>query len=101
MLAVHISRKNLKQLTGSLLLITIIASMASIIPLASTDIPVGNNVSWQSQEETIQNNYNWTNQGRQFGPYPSFALILPNGTEITNDNYIPLGQTFTVRIDIQ
>jgi hypothetical protein len=101
MFAPHISKEKTKQLTGSLLALTIMFSMALLVPLASSDTSVGNNVSWQSQDETTQNNWDWTNQGWQFGPYPTFSIILQNGTELTNDNYIPLGQTFTVKIDIQ
>ena len=101
MVSPYLSREKTKHLIGSFLLVTIIFSMALLTPLASSETPEGNNVSWQSQEETTQNNWNWTNQGWQFGPYPTFAIILQNGTEVTNDNYIPLGQIFTVKIDIQ
>ena len=84
-----------------MLILAIVLSMSGLIVPIAADIPQGNNVSWQSQDQTTQTSYDWTNQGWQFGPYPSFSIILPNGTEITNDNYIPLNQPFTVRIDVQ
>jgi hypothetical protein len=96
-----ISYKKINHLTGSLLLITMVCSMVMSLPLAASDVPQGNNVSWQSQNDTTQNSWNWTNQGWQFGPYPTFSLILANGTIVTDDNYIPIGQVFTAQIDIQ
>ena len=101
MLARPISKINTKRLIATFLILAIVLSMSGLIVPIAADISQGNNVSWQSQDQTTQNSYDWTNQGWQFGPYPSFSIILPNGTEITNDNYIPLNQPFTVRIDVQ
>jgi len=101
MLVCPISKLNTKRFFATMLILAIVLSMSGLIVPISADIPQGNNVSWQSQDQTTQNSYDWTNQGWQFGPYPSFSIILPNGTEITNDNYIPLNQPFTVRIDVQ
>ncbi len=101
MLARPISKLNTKRLIATFLILAIVLSMSGLIVPIAADISQGNNVSWQSQDQTTQNSYDWTNQGWQFGPYPSFSIILPNGTEITNDNYIPLNQPFTVRIDVQ
>ena len=96
-----VSKLNTKRLVATLLILAIVFSMSSFVTPISADIPQGNNVSWQSNEQTTQTSWDWTNQGWQFGPFPSFAIILPNGTEITNDNYVPLNSPFTVRIDIQ
>ena len=101
MLTHHFSKLDTKRVIASLLILVIVLSMSGIILPVTAEEPQGNNVSWQSQEQTTQNSYDWTNQGWQFGPYPSFSIIFPNGTEVTNDNYIPLNQPFTVRIDIQ
>jgi hypothetical protein len=75
--------------------------MAIFVPPAASDVTQGNNVSWQSQDETTQNSWDWTNQGWQFGPFPTFTVILDNGTEVTDDNYIPINQQFIARMDIQ
>jgi hypothetical protein len=101
MLVCPISKLNTKRFFATMLILAIVLSMSGLIVPIAADIPQGNNVSWQSQDQTTQTSYDWTNQGWQFGPYPSFSIILPNGTEITNDNYIPLNQPFTVRIDVQ
>jgi hypothetical protein len=45
--------------------------------------------------------WSWTNQAWEFGPYPNFAIFLQNGTEVTDFNFIPLGEPFTVVINIQ
>ncbi len=107
MLPIRFSKKRSKTIISSLLAITIIFSMAFLTPIKAADtnppqnLPQGNNVSWQSQQNSTQDSWNWTSQGWEFGPYPTFALLLQNGTEVTDPNYIPLGQPFTVRIDIQ
>ena len=98
----HISKLIAKQLASIFLLSSIIFSMAFLLPSVSGDMPLGNNVSWQSQEETTQNDWHWTNQGWAFGPFPTFSIILANGTKVEDaNNYIPLDQLFTVQIDIQ
>ncbi len=99
--APQISKINVRRLTSEFLLMIIIFSMILFVPPATSDSPQGNNVSWESQDDTTQNSWDWTNQGWQFGPFPTFTVILENGTEITNDNYVPLDQQFTVRMDIQ
>ncbi len=33
--------------------------------------------------------------------YSNFHYFQQNGTEVTDSNYVPLGQPFTVRIDVQ
>ncbi len=96
----YVSRKKKYSVLASLLIVITILSMA-YLPLIASDVPQGNNVSWQSQTDTTQTNYNWTNQGWQFGPYPSFTIIMSNGSVVTNENYLPLDQQFTVQIDIQ
>ncbi len=96
-----VSKLNTKRFVATLLILAIVLSMSGFVLPISADVAQGNNVSWQSKEQTTQTSWDWTNQGWQFGPYPTYAIILPNGTEITNDNYVPLNTPFTVRIDIQ
>ena len=56
--------------------------MASLTPTKAVDPiqqqnrPQGNNVSWQSQQNTTQDSWNWTSQGWQFGPIPTFTIFL-------------------------
>ena len=100
-------RKTRKSIASGLLVLAIVLSMAFFAPIKASEanppqnLPQGNNVSWQSQQNTTQDSWNWTSQGWEFGPYPSFALLLQNGTEVADSNYIPLGEAFTVRIDVQ
>jgi hypothetical protein len=92
---------------STFLVLSIIFSMAFLTPTKAVDPiqqqnePQGNNVSWQSQQNTTQDSWNWTSQGWEFGPSPTFTILQQNGTEVTDTNYIPLGQVFTVRIDVQ
>ncbi len=61
----------------------------------------GTYVSWHSQQNTTSEEWSWTNQAWEFGPYPNFAIFLENGTEVTNSNFIPLGEPFKVVIIVQ
>jgi hypothetical protein len=61
----------------------------------------GTYLSWSKQQNTTQETWSWTSQAWEFGPYPNFAVYLQNGTEITDDNYVPLGTPFVVVINIQ
>src|SRR3990170_5610209 len=61
----------------------------------------GTYTSWTNQQNTTQESWNWTNMAWEFGPYPNFAILLQNGTEVTNANFVPLGQPFRVVINIQ
>jgi hypothetical protein len=104
---ISISKKKTKNLISSLLILSIFFSLVILGPTKAAD-PIqqpnqaeGNNVSWQSQQNTTQESWNWTSQGWQFGPIPTFIIILQNGSVVTDTNYIPLGQTFTTQIDVQ
>ena len=61
----------------------------------------GTYTSWTNQQNTTQESWNWTNMAWEFGPYPNFAILLQNGTEVTDANFVPLGQPFRVVINIQ
>ena len=93
-----------KKIISILILITFLTSIVFIAPtradITQNQLPQGNNVSWQNEQNSTQDNWNWTNQGWQFGPYPSFKVFFQNGTEITDSNYLPLSQSFTVEISI-
>ena len=101
MFSIHLSRKKATRTITANLLLILVFSMAFSLPLAASDTTPGNNISWQTQETTTNSSWNWTNQGWPFGPYPTFAVVLQNGTELTDNNYIPIGQPFTIRMDIQ
>ena len=107
MIAISFNKKKTKNLISSLLVLSIIFSMAFLTPIKAFDPlqqqnePQGNNVSWQSQQNSTQDSWDWTSQGWQFGPIPTFTIFLQNGTVVTDTNYIPLGQTFTTLIDVQ
>jgi len=61
----------------------------------------GTYIFWDKQQNTTQETWNWTNQAWEFGPYPNFAIYLQNGSEVTDDNCIPLDEPFKVVINIQ
>ncbi|HKZ94218.1 MAG TPA: hypothetical protein VJ249_06540 [Candidatus Bathyarchaeia archaeon] len=61
----------------------------------------GTYISWDKQENTTQENWNWRNQAWEFGPYPTFHIYLSNGTEITDANFIPVGATFKAVVYVQ
>ncbi len=61
----------------------------------------GTYTSWSQQQNTTLDSWNWTNQAWEFGPYPNYAVYLENGTEVTNDNFIPLAVPFKIVMNIQ
>jgi len=61
----------------------------------------GTMISWSKQQNTTQENWSWTNQAWEFGPYPRFAIYLQNGTEVTDANCISLGEPFKIVIIVQ
>jgi len=58
-------------------------------------------IAWSKQQNTTQENWSWMNQAWEFGPYPRFAIYLQNGTEVTDTNYIPLGEPFKAVITVK
>lgn len=61
----------------------------------------GNQVSWERQENTTTDTWDSSSQAWEFGPYPSFSIFLQNGTEVTDANYVPLGEPFLIVISVQ
>ncbi len=61
----------------------------------------GTMIFWDEQHNTTQDSWGWSSQAWEFGPYPSFAIYLMNGTEVTNANFIPLGEPFITVITVQ
>jgi len=61
----------------------------------------GTLIRWDKQQEMFGESWSWVNQAWEFGPYPTFKIYLQNGTEVTDTNYIPLGENFTVVIDVK
>jgi len=61
----------------------------------------GTYISWQKEENTTKENWNWRNQAWEFGPYPTFRIYLQNGTEVTDTNFIPLNTLFKTVIYVQ
>jgi hypothetical protein len=97
-----------------MLILTIILSMSILNPVKAQELPPptqnpppnqnqfnGTFVSWSSQQNTTQDTWNWTNQAWEFGPYPNYAIYLQNGTEVSDVNFVPLGEPFRVVINIQ
>ena len=63
--------------------------MEDIPPFETWD---GTYLLWDVSSESEQESWEWLNQAWEFGPYPSFKVLLWNGTEVTDDNFIPLGE---------
>jgi len=98
-------------------LILILFSSTLIIPISAQEEPPeepseeapwwkeegfnGTLIHWDKQQETFDDSWSWVNQAWEFGPYPSFRIYLQNGTEVNDTNCIPLGELFTVVIDVK
>lgn len=108
--------KPYKRTAKSLFLLTLILLSASWInPLPAQEPPKepppkepprfedmqfnGTFIKWNKEENTTTEQWAWQSQAWEFGPYPSFAIYLQNGTEVTDANYVPLGEPFKVAID--
>jgi hypothetical protein len=61
----------------------------------------GTFIRWDKQRESFWESWSWLSQAWEFGPYPTFRIYLQNGTEVTDANYIPLGESFKVVIDVK
>ncbi len=61
----------------------------------------GTFIGWKTEEDTTTEQWTWQSQAWEFGPYPTFAIYLQNGTEVTDTNYVPLGEPFKVVIDVK
>jgi hypothetical protein len=61
----------------------------------------GTFIAWNKEEDTVTEQWTWQSQAWEFGPFPTFAVYLLNGTEVTDTNYIPLGEPFKVVIDVK
>lgn len=67
----------------------------------TVDQSEGNLVSWEHQQNSTGDTWTSSNQAWEFGPYPSFSIFLQNGTEVTDVNFVPLGETFLIVINVQ
>src|SRR4030066_1069617 len=106
-------QKRKRILRLAILILTILLSISMLYPVKAQNLPPptqnsppqdqfnGTSVSWTSKQNTTQDIWSWTNKAWEFGPYPNFAIYLQNGTEVTDFNFIPLGEPFTVVINIQ
>src|SRR3990170_4760026 len=103
-----------RSLQSAILLLIILLSITTLYPVHASDLnpPTqnpppnqtsynGTSVSWSSQQATTYDTWNWTNRAWEFGPYPNYAIYLQNGTEVSDVNFVPLGEPFRVVINIQ
>ena len=97
-------------------LILVLFSTTLIIPVSAQEKPPeeppeeppwwkqegfnGTLIRWDKQQEMFEDSWSWVNQAWEFGPYPTFRIYLQNGTEVNDTNCIPLGELFTVVIDV-
>ena len=98
-------------------LILILFSTSLIIPVPAQEKPPeeppkeppwwkeegfnGTLIFWDKEQESLEDSWSWLSQAWEFGPYPTFRIYLQNGTEVNDTNCIPLGELFTVVIDIK
>jgi hypothetical protein len=60
----------------------------------------GTFIFWDTEHNVSQESWSWMSQAWEFGPFPSFAIYLLNGTEVTDTNYVPLGEPFKIVINV-
>ncbi|MGD8505981.1 MAG: hypothetical protein PVF15_04885 [Candidatus Bathyarchaeota archaeon] len=60
----------------------------------------GTFIGWNTEEDTVTDQWTWQSQAWEFGPYPTFAIYLQNGTEVTDINFVPLGEPFKISIEV-
>jgi hypothetical protein len=106
-----------RALVTLLTLIMILCSSTLIIPVSAQGKPPekppeespwwkkekfnGTFIHWDKEQNMSQESWNSSSQAWEFGPYPTFAIYLQNGTEVTDTNYIPLGEPFKAIIDVK
>ncbi len=61
----------------------------------------GTYLIWDTITESEEESWDWLNQAWEFGPYPTFRLYLWNGTEVTTENFIPLGEEGKFKVVIE
>lgn len=61
----------------------------------------GIEASWEKEHESEIDDWNWRNIAWEFGPYPTYTVYLANGTEVLDNNFIPLEENFTVIIKVK
>ncbi|MCJ7768812.1 hypothetical protein MUP79_10525 [Candidatus Bathyarchaeota archaeon] len=54
----------------------------------------GTYVTWQKQHEVATDTWSSQNLAWEFGPYPNYVILLKNGTEVTDSNFIPVNEDF-------
>jgi len=113
-----IQMKNHKRCCLSLLMVALMAfSLGSFTQILAQEKPPekppegppwwkekqfnGTFIHWNTEQDVWEDSWSWINQAWEFGPYPTFAIFLLNGTEVTDANCVPLGEPFEVVIDVK
>ncbi len=69
----------------------------------STEKPIYKNLTqidwnvWHSKENYT---WNWKTKTWQFGPFARYEIYLANGTELTSDKWIPLGEQIIINVTV-
>ncbi|MFQ6068833.1 MAG: hypothetical protein ACE5KD_04730, partial [Candidatus Bathyarchaeia archaeon] len=99
-------KTNKRTLTSLFILTLILLSAIWINPLPAQEPPPdeqppkeppppediqfnGTYIAWNKEEDTKTEQWTWQSQAWEFGPFPTFAIYLQNGTEVTDTNYVP------------
>ncbi len=69
---------------------------------ASAESPYeGTTASWEKEHASTQDTWSWRNLAWEFGPYPSYIILLKNGTMVTDTSFIPVGEDFAIIINVR
>ena len=60
----------------------------------------GTNVDWYTDTGDYNDTWSWSNNYWLFGPRASYELFFDNGSQILQEDYIPLEEDITWRINI-
>ncbi|MDQ1279866.1 MAG: hypothetical protein QG670_1128 [Thermoproteota archaeon] len=85
----------------SLLAPTLTFNFAQPVSMPKSPPRTGTTVSWAEEDNSTVDTSSWKNTMWQFGPYPTYQILLKDGTPVTDVNFIPVDEQFTVVINVQ
>ncbi len=60
----------------------------------------GTDVNWHIDRNSTTDEWSWTSRNWMFGPKPTFNVYYSNGTEVTFDDYVNIGEWIRVSVNI-
>ena len=83
---------------------TFIVSFSVLPVLAQPDndpTEEGTHISWETDHQSEADSSDWRSLTWEFGPYPRYVILLANGTMVTDFNFIPVGEDFSIIINVK